>query len=190
MKYTMKASSLSIAALLCLGAFGTVHADPTTTNTVYGQFGHAGSRSKTDTYTLGVTAPINWQRNVWGSQASAYWDLYATHLVSKGFNSNSDDNHTWLVGLTPTLRVRFDEGRSPWFADAGVGVSYTDVLYRFQYKQFSTRFNFGSHVALGYTFGSQREQEVSLRLQHFSNAGIKDPNPGDTFVQLRYAHAF
>lgn len=186
----MKTSALAAAALIAAGLLSaTAHADPLVAPSIYGQYGHAGSRSGSDIYTLGATAPIAWQSSVWGSQVGAYWDVYGSFIRSDGFR-NASDNHTWLIGLTPTLRMRFDEGRSPWFVDGGVGVSVTDVIYRFKEKAFSTRFNFGSHVAVGYSFGAQRAQEVSLRVQHFSNAGIKKPNPGDTFVQLRYAHAF
>jgi hypothetical protein len=31
---------------------------------------------------------------------------------------------------------------------------------------------------------------VGLRLSHVSNAGIKEPNPGENFLQLRYARSF
>ena len=33
-------------------------------------------------------------------------------------------------------------------------------------------------------------QEVSLRFQHFSNAGIKEPNPGENFFQVRYSSRY
>jgi Lipid A 3-O-deacylase (PagL) len=36
-------------------------------------------------------------------------------------------------------------------------------------------------------FGADGEHELALRLQHFSNGGIRRPNPGETFLQLRYA---
>jgi lipid A 3-O-deacylase len=35
--------------------------------------------------------------------------------------------------------------------------------------------------------GRREAADLSLRLQHVSNAGIKEPNPGENFVQLRYA---
>jgi lipid A 3-O-deacylase len=38
--------------------------------------------------------------------------------------------------------------------------------------------------------GQQRQHELQLRLEHVSNAGIKEPNPGANFVQLRYALHF
>ena len=39
----------------------------------------------------------------------------------------------------------------------------------------------------GWTLGDRKDQEIALRVQHFSNAGIKHPNPGEYFVQLRYS---
>ena len=66
------------------------------------------------------------------------------------------------------------------------GVNVLAPLYRSRDKRFSTAFNFGDHVGIGVQLGDDHGQELSLRLQHFSNAGIKDPNPGENFVQLRY----
>ena len=73
---------------------------------------------------------------------------------------------------------------------AGVGLTATSSVYQTRQKHFSTSFNFGTHLAIGRSFGERREHEVSLRIEHFSNAGIKHPNPGENFVQLRYARRF
>jgi hypothetical protein len=40
------------------------------------------------------------------------------------------------------------------------------------------------------SFGPADEDEIALRVQHYSNGGIKQPNPGINFLQLRYAHRF
>ncbi|MES2184361.1 MAG: acyloxyacyl hydrolase [Pseudomonadota bacterium] len=175
------------AVLLAFGT-GSTRADVSATTGIYTQYSRSGSDSRTNGYTVGVTKPIDWQRPLWGGQATAYWDLYGSFLDSDGFRG--DHHHTWLVGFKPVFRLRFDEGRSPWFTDAGIGVSYTDVLYRSNAKTFSTRFNFGTHLALGYSFGTQREQEISLRFEHYSNAHLETPNPGENYVQVRYAHSF
>jgi len=63
-------------------------------------------------------------------------------------------------------------------------------VYRHSDKHFSTSFNFGDHVGVGYSFGAAKKNEIALRLEHFSNAGIKHPNPGQNFVELRYVHHF
>lgn len=178
----------AVSALALMATAPVVHADPSVSNGIYVQYGRSGSDSKTNAYTLGVTKPMNFSSSLWGTQATGYWDLYGTYHIAD--NPTGDDFKTWLVDLTPTFRLRFDEGRSNWFVDGGVGVSYTDVLYRSNAKEFSTRFNFGTHVALGYSFGTNRDQEISVRFQHYSNASIKKPNPGENYVQIRYAHAF
>ncbi len=55
---------------------------------------------------------------------------------------------------------------------------------------FSTRLNFVSQPGVGRSFGSDGRHKLSLRFQHYSNAGIKSPNPGEDFLQLRYAWRF
>lgn len=95
-----------------------------------------------------------------------------------------------VLGLVPLLRYRFGQGRSGWFIEAGIGVSLMDPIYRTSEKQFSTRFNFVDVAGVGRSFGSRRERELSLRIAHVSNADIKKPNPGENFLQLRYAVLF
>ena len=92
----------------------------------------------------------------------------------------------------PAVRLRYrpDDGASPWFVEAGIGLTATSSVYRTRQKSFSTSFNFGTHLAVGRSFGERGQHEVSLRLEHFSNAGIKHPNPGENFIQVRYARRF
>ena len=54
----------------------------------------------------------------------------------------------------------------------------------------STEFNFHSHLALGHTLGAEAEHDIGLRIEHFSNAGIRSPNPGMNFASLRYTYRF
>jgi len=101
--------------------------------------------------------------------------------------SDGSRSSAWVtqVGITPVLR--WHPFNDPWwFTEAGIGVNVLAPLYRSSDKRFSTAFNFGDHVGIGVQLGEDHRQELSLRLQHFSNAGIKDPNPGENFLQLRY----
>jgi len=63
-------------------------------------------------------------------------------------------------------------------------------VYRTEKKHFSTSLNFGDHLAVGRTFGGRAEHDLAARFQHFSNAGIRQPNPGENFLQLRYSRRF
>lgn len=57
-------------------------------------------------------------------------------------------------------------------------------------KVFSTAFQFGDRIAAGYRFGDALDSELAVRFQHYSNAGIKEPNPGINFYMLQYSARF
>lgn len=67
------------------------------------------------------------------------------------------------LALIPVLRHRFDAGRSPWFVEGGIGATVTSSIYRSDNKRFSTAFNFGDHLGVGFSFGGHRQQELTLR---------------------------
>jgi lipid A 3-O-deacylase len=142
-----------------------------------------------DTYSLsaGVAWPLSWHRISHNGEWTANLEAFASHWSSRFGGSREGFTQ---VGLVPVARYRFDHGRSEWFAEGGIGLSYMDRLYRTQDKQFSTRFNFYDTIGIGRSFGDHRENELSLRFAHVSNAGIKEPNPGENFFQLRYGRQF
>jgi lipid A 3-O-deacylase len=95
----------------------------------------------------------------------------------------------WItqLGVTPVLRWSMSASPSTWFAEAGIGANVLLPVYRSSDKSFSTAFNVGDHLAVGRAFGASGRHELALRVQHFSKAGIKHPNPGENFVQLRHS---
>ena len=121
------------------------------------------------------------------------WSVYAEASVSRWQSRGghaTDHGVLTQVALVPTLRYRFGEGDSPWFVEGGIGATITSSVYRSSDKHFSTAFNFGDHIGVGRAFGAARKDEIVLRAEHFSNAGIKHPNPGENFLELRYVHHF
>ena len=96
----------------------------------------------------------------------------------------------WHATVLPFLRVRPSQGKSPFFLDVGIGVSYMDRIYNTPHKTFSTKWNFYDMLGLGYSFGSRFHNEIAVRYVHLSNGGYRKPNPGENFVQVRYAHRF
>jgi hypothetical protein len=95
------------------------------------------------------------------------------------------------VGITPALRYEFaPEARRSWFVEAGIGANLIAPVFQSGEKRFSTVFNFGDHLAIGWRTDRGPVSEVALRFQHFSNAGIDAPNPGENFLQLRLAKSF
>jgi len=152
-------------------------------------FALEGGIADRGTYSVsaGVSWPWTWRASRWGGEWTGASEVFLSHWSAR--RDDGRESRT-LLGALPMFRYRFNEGRSDWFAEGGIGVSYMDALYRTENKQFSTQFNFMSVLGTGRSFGAQREHELSLRISHLSNAGIKKPNPGEQFLQLRYARRF
>lgn len=152
-------------------------------------FVQAGSASGARVLTAGLTWDWGSQRMLGPGQLSGYLEASLSQWrYERGISLGR--GHLTHLGLTPVFRWRLDSGDSPWFMEAGVGLSLTSALYQTESKRFSTRFNFGTHLGVGRNFGDRREHELALRIEHFSNAGIKHPNPGENFVQIRYSFRY
>lgn len=143
---------------------------------------HAGSA------TVGAIWNWDWKKDFWGGQLTADTEAFVSHWTARATEGRRE-SYT-LLGVQPLLRYRFSEGRSPWFAEAGIGVSVMDNAYNTPAKRQATRFNFYDTIAVGRNFGANGKHEVSLRLTHVSNADIRKPNPGEEFLALRYAVRF
>tara|TARA_B100001105_G_scaffold251779_3_gene242189 strand:- start:22243 stop:22617 length:375 start_codon:yes stop_codon:yes gene_type:complete len=113
------------------------------------------------------------------------WQIEATvgvwHSVVVG--DAGEPQLSLQLALKPAARWGFGHG---WFVEAGVGRNFVAPRYRAGHRRFSTRLNFGDHIALGLRFGERRQHELQLRVEHFSNAGLRKPNPGEDFGQVRY----
>lgn len=135
----------------------------------------------------GLTWTSDWSSH-WGSStwsivtdaSAGYWWLADSQRV--------DHSRFYRVGLTPALRLT-GSGDWRWFIEAGVGLNVIMPEFHSRDRSFSTNFNFGDHLAIGARpFGDS--SEWSLRVQHYSNANIRRPNPGQNFLQLRWRHFF
>ncbi|WP_394787204.1 acyloxyacyl hydrolase [Rhodoferax sp.] len=174
--------------LLAGGAIcSSAHAAEPTSPSVYLEAGRAFLKnSDTDTLTIGLRLPM--QSTFWDGRITGSWDLYLSDWKADappGQRSNFTQ-----IGLVPMFRYRLDGGQSPWFVEGGIGVSYLNETYRTVDKEFSTQWNFSDHIGVGRSFGADRRQELGLYVKHVSNAGTRSPNPGETFLQLRYGYAF
>ncbi|HTT04999.1 MAG TPA: acyloxyacyl hydrolase [Steroidobacteraceae bacterium] len=151
-----------------------------------GAFVQAGYGDQhTDAYLVGVTWYLPWHFDfpVGTLAAAAEASIGRWHTTSSRGGSTAWPTQ---IGATPVLRL-YPSLAPRWFAEIGVGPNYIVPLFHSGEKRFSTEFNFGDHFAVGRRFGAS---EVSMRIEHFSNAGIDHPNPGENFVQVRYSFRF
>jgi lipid A 3-O-deacylase len=147
-------------------------------------FLQAGAADHVDTFSLGAIWRLPWQRDAtFGRFATSIeaslgeWQTHGQRRRSYPFAQ---------FGFTPSVRFYPDAWHGPWFVEGGIGANVIAPAYHTDGKRFSTQFNFGDHVAIGREFGAAHRQEIALRVEHFSNAGIDHPNPGENFIQLRW----
>lgn len=138
--------------------------------------------------TRAASGGLSWD---WGEHETLSLPLGLRGEVSLGrwrTRSDAGTSAAWFTdfGLTPVVRYRFQ--RSRLFVEAGIGVHFVSPLYVNGDRHFSTRWNFGDHLAIGGRFGERDRHELALRLQHYSNGGVRKPNPGEDFLHLRYTY--
>lgn len=186
---TIPGRCLPAVAAACVLSAGvspdTARAEPTgALSSLFAQYGVADS---TRELTAGATWDWAWSKPFATGRLTGYWESSVSRWSYEG-----ERKATWLgkLEVTPVFRYRPNNGDSPWFGEAAIGLTLTTTLYATNRKSFSTRFNFGDHVAIGRNFGEDGRYEVALRIEHLSNAGIQHPNPGENFVQVRLSYRF
>ena len=92
-----------------------------------------------------------------------------------------------MIGSTPVFRWENDNKKGI-YVEGGIGASLFSKTYNNNGNRMSTAFEFADHIGIGYVFNNNFD--LGLRLQHYSNAGIKKPNNGENFVVVRGAYRF
>jgi lipid A 3-O-deacylase len=183
----MRVLSLSsIAALAFIAASPSFAAEPML-RPPSSMFVQGGSGKHVDSAAFGLTWDWRWERETGVGIVTGYTELDVARWRTR---DRAVDEGFTRFGVTPVLRLYPSSIGQGWFAEAGVGANWISPRYHNDTKVFSTTFNFGDRIAVGRRFGPNNSQEVSVGYEHYSNAGITKPNPGENFVQLRYAYRF
>lgn len=152
-------------------------------------FVQAGIAETARSVALGTSWAPFWEHPVVGGRAWVFWEASVGRWKGESDLIHQQVQWATQIGLTPVMRWQ-PSVNVHWFVEAGIGLNVVAPLYRRRSKRFSTAFNFGDHVGAGWRFGDAGQHEVAFRIQHFSNADIKLPNPGENFRQLRYTWGF
>jgi lipid A 3-O-deacylase len=122
-----------------------------------------------------------------GTHLGGYWDLSLSQWRGNRYQDRDATQNITVIGITPVFRFQNDSLKG-FYVEGGVGANLMSELYNNGGNQMSTSFEFGDHIGLGYVF--QNKLDIGLRLQHYSNGGIKHPNDGVNFAVLRAAYQF
>lgn len=123
-----------------------------------------------------------------GTHLGGYWDASIAQWRGDA-HLNVPGNHQDItsIGLTPVLRLQSDTMRG-WYAEGGIGLHLLSRLYNNNGRQLSTALQFGDHLGAGYVFDNG--WEAGLKIIHFSNGGVKEPNSGINFTILKVSRRF
>lgn len=147
----------------------------------------AGAGHQVDSVGLGAAWDWNWHEHTGAGLVTGSTEL---SLARWRGTRGVDDQLATQVGITPMLRLYPAGATAGWFVEAGIGANAISPVYHNGTRKFSTVFNFGDRLGVGRRFGDHQEHEFALRVEHFSNCGVSDPNPGENFLQMRYVRHF
>jgi hypothetical protein len=112
--------------------------------------------------------PLDWMEK--HDRWSWYWDASLG-----GWHGNEGTVHDF--GMTPVFRyMKVSHG---FYLEGGIGAHILTDSHINSDLGFSTRFQFGDHIGIGLYRG---KWDWQLRLQHLSNGGMSNPNPGINFL--------
>ena len=124
-----------------------------------------------------LRAGLQWQgHDRWFEHSS--WHIAHYMELSLGGWHNGHDT-VYDLGVTPVFRFQRTSGG---YFEAAIGFHAVSRLEFENNRETSTKFQFGDHLGAGIVRG---RYDFGLRLQHLSNGGIRNPNPGINFLILR-----
>ena len=122
-----------------------------------------------------------------GMHLNGYWDLNLGYWHGDSYEDRDASQNIGVIGITPVFRWENDNKKGI-YVEGGIGASLFSKTYNNNGNRMSTAFEFADHIGVGYVFNNNFD--LGLRLQHYSNAGIKKPNSGENFVIVRGAYRF
>lgn len=147
-----------------------------------------GTGNRTQMIRVGLQS--DWSDQWWagnGSHLGGYWNYDLAQWRGNRYQNIPDQTQNITdIGITPVFRYQMDGRVGPFF-EAAIGAHILSDLYDNNGRKLSTRFEFGDHLAVGY---QAADWAGTLKIQHFSNGGIKHPNYGVNWVVLGVSKRF
>lgn len=164
---------LLTAALFSFTAFNASAAE------ISGAIGATSQGGLTARTALGFAWDRSWFQSPTGKM-TGYWDVGYTYWEA---GDEAGGRHS--LSFAPVFVYEFGQGDIKPFLEAGIGLAVFSGTTAGD-QRFGSAFNFEDRVGAGLKFGDS--QRVGVRVTHYSNAGIKEPNDGIESYALFYSH--
>lgn len=124
---------------------------------------------------------------------AAFLEFDISHWKSR--NSAVGSDYLYEVGVQPVYRLQRGPISANFqvrpFLEVALGIHYltkTELANTSYYT--STKFQFGEHLAWGWTFGKNDAFVLAQRFQHLSNGNIRLPNPGINYQLIHMSYRY
>jgi len=116
-----------------------------------------------------------------------YWEANFSYWYLNKLKNGEDD--LLEIGVTPNFRLQREQAPGwgqPYF-ELGLGVHLLSKVH-IRTRDLGSTFQFGTHAGIGVLLGEEYRYELAWRIEHLSNAGLKEPNPGINFSMVRFGY--
>lgn len=146
----------------------------------------AAHASRHDIKKLGMIAGWTQPTPLWQGQD---WRIALRHEVELSGWRVPDARDLVEFGYSPVFRLEHAQagGAPGFFLEASIGVRLLSHTRLAPDVTMSTAFQFADMIGAGWQWG---QSTLGVRLQHESNASIKEPNPGINFTEVYYRYRF
>lgn len=127
----------------------------------------------------------------WPARADDGWIPDELRFGAGLFQRDGEQGHIFSLG--PAWRRNLDLPGCRCFFDTGIVLAWLDRprfynSYTGEVENFGEEWQFISHLAFGWQV--DREWAVAVSLQHVSNGGLSDVNPGTEFLVLEIQYVY
>jgi len=120
-----------------------------------------------------------------------HWNMFveiSANVWEYGAQNQRDVNVAFSLSPVFTYPISSIEN-IPIYVELGIGISLlTDTT--FAGKDVSTHLQFEDRLGLIFPLNAEGNHHISVRYLHYSNAGIRKPNPGLDFFSISYMRYF
>jgi lipid A 3-O-deacylase len=145
--------------------------------------------NKSQIYRLGAQFNMSqsWLRSA-NSEVWGYWDATIADWRENKYRNVTGATKDFIdIGFTPTLRWQTLNHQGAYF-EAGLGPHLNSDVYNNDGRRLSTNLQFGTHLGIGYV--TNGGLDLAIKVQHFSNGGIKHPNSGVNLAIAKVGYKF
>lgn len=170
-------SQLPILLAICFGLIAS-SASATTLTVAPGVTDQGG-------WTANIGLGFDWDKRWFESERgylSGYWQAGYT-----AWEGGRVGNTAHSVSAAPVFVYTFTGGERRPFIEFGIGAAAFSRS-RVGDRRLGSRLHFEDRLGAGIAFGNGRR--LGLRVIHYSNAGLKDPNQGINSWSVVYSHSF